>query len=189
MLKKTLRTAAVCAALIALAAPVHADSKGHDMDHGAMGKKAMEKPMSMDGKMHKVGTIMVEAPWARASARRGGAGAIYFTLRNAGGAADRLVETSTTVAKRTEIHTHVMRDNVMRMTKIDHVKLPAKSTATFKPGGHHVMLMGLEKPLKEGDTVSLTLRFEKAGSVTVPVKVRGITAKGPGRHSGHGKSH
>ena len=58
--------------------------------------------------------------------------------------------------------------------------IPADGTAVLKPGSYHVMLIGLKKPLKEGETFPLTLTFEKAGKITVdvPVKAMGATQGG-----------
>ena len=137
----------------------------------------------MSGKMVMAGKIAVEKVWARASAGRAGAGAAYLTLRNTGGASDRLMSASTDVAKRAELHTHKQDGNVMRMAKVDAVDVPAGGAVTFKPGGLHVMLMGLNRKLSKGDRFPLTLNFEKSGSVTVTVAVQGIAAMG---HAGHG---
>ncbi len=130
--------------------------------------------------VHKLGALTVESPWARASAGAAKAGAAYFRIVNAGPEADRLLAASSPVAGRVEMHTHLMDDGVMRMRRIDGVSVPGNEAAVFEPGGHHVMLMGLAGPLKQGGTFPLTLTFEKAGEITVSVKVRPIAARGSG---------
>lgn len=128
---------------------------------------------------HNLGELTVESPWARASAGAARAGAAYLRIVNAGARDDRLVGVSAPVAARAELHTHTMTDGVMRMRKIDGVPVPGNRSAELKPGGHHVMLMGLVGPLKRGSTFPLTLVFERAGTITVPVPVRPVTARGP----------
>ena len=124
--------------------------------------------------------IVVEAAWARASAGMTGAGAVFVTIRNTGEHADRLVGAAAPVARRAELHTHIVRDNVMRMRRVDAVPLRPGATTRLKPGGRHVMLMGLRAPLEEGARFPLTLVFEKAGALTVPVTVRAVAARGNG---------
>ena len=124
------------------------------------------------------GKITVEAPWARAST--GSTGAAYLTVKNAGDAEDRLLAVSTPAAAKAEIHTTTMDGNVMKMRPVDAVPVAAHGTAELKPGGLHVMLMELKAPLKQGDTIPLTLKFEKAGDVPVTVAVQGVGAAGPG---------
>ena len=128
---------------------------------------------------HRVEPLTIEAPWARASAGAAKAGAAYLRIVNAGARDDRLVGVSSPVAGRVELHTHTMANGVMRMRKIDGVPVPAKRSVELKPGGHHVMLMGLVGPLKQGSTFPLTLVFESSRTITVPVPVRPVTARGP----------
>jgi hypothetical protein len=106
-------------------------------------------------------------------------------LKITGGAAgDRLIAGSTTVSSAVELHTMSMEGDVMRMRQVPAIEVPAGGTVELKPGGLHVMFMGLKQPLKAGDTFPLTLRFEKAGEVKVDVKV---SAQPPaGAAAGHG---
>ena len=112
----------------------------------------------------------VEAAWARptVAGQAGGGGFLKIT---GGAAADRLVSGSAGVAKAVELHTMEMDGNVMRMRQIDAIEVPAGQTIELKPGGRHIMFVGLTKTLKNGDHFPLTLRFEKAGEVRVDVKV------------------
>ncbi len=141
-------------------------SEPHAQQHGA-------------GK-HKLGALTVGAPWARASAGAARAGAAYLRIANAGAKDDRLIGVSAPVADRVELHTHTISDGVMRMRRVDAVPVPGGGSAELKPGGYHVMLIGLRAPLKEGETFPLTLTFDKAGTITVPVTVGSIAARGPG---------
>lgn len=134
----------------------------------------------------KVGPIEVADAWARASAGRAAAGAAYFEVRNHGAQADRLVSATTKVARKASLHAHVMTGDIMRMEPVDGLDVPAGGAVILKPGGHHMMLMGLARPLMRGRSFALTLTFEKAGSVTVMVVIRAPGARGP---RGHKRGH
>lgn len=131
------------------------------------------------------GPITVEQPWSRASPGAAPNGAAYMTLRTTGGA-DRLVAVESPAAQRAELHTLEMAGTVMRMRPVDAIDVPAGGAVTLQPGGLHVMLMGLDKPLVEGETLPLTLVFEDAGRVAVSAQILGVGARGPGGQSGHG---
>jgi periplasmic copper chaperone A len=107
--------------------------------------------------------VAVEAPWARPTVpgQQGGGG--FLVLRNTSASADRLVGGSTPVAERFELHTMSMKGDVMEMRQVDGIDLPA--------GQEVVMLIGLKTPLKIGDKVPVTLKFEKAGPMTVQFEV------------------
>ncbi|MCY3669531.1 MAG: copper chaperone PCu(A)C [Alphaproteobacteria bacterium] len=97
-------------------------------------------------------------------------GAAWLTIRNAGGQ-DRLVGAESPAADRVEIHTHVHEGGVMMMRRVDAIDVPAGGEAALEPGGDHLMLFGLKAGLKTGSSFPLTLLFEKAGPVTVEVRV------------------
>ncbi len=88
----------------------------------------------------------------------------------------KLVAVSTPVARTAEVHEMVMQGDVMAMRAIEALELPAGKTVELKPGGHHLMLMGIEQPLKAGETVPLTLTIEgrdgkrETLQLSVPVK-------------------
>jgi periplasmic copper chaperone A len=121
-------------------------------------------------------TIEIMAPWARATPGGAKNGAAYMTILNKGKEADRLVAVSTTVAKTAAMHRTETENGVMKMLAVDAVDVRAGSQAVFKPGGYHVMLMDLKQPLVEGESFPMTLTFEKAGIITVTVKVQKIGA-------------
>ena len=120
------------------------------------------------------GTLTISHPWSRATAASAKVGALYLTVANAGAEADRLLGVSTEVAERCELHLSGTSGEVMSMQMVDQVEVPAGGSASFAPKGAHVMLMGLKAPLKKGTSYSAILHFEKAGDVTVEVKVQGI---------------
>jgi len=97
-------------------------------------------------------------------------GAAWLTIRNAGGE-DRLIGAESPAAARVEIHTHVHEGGVVTMRRVDAIDVPAGGEAALEPGGDHLMLFGLKAGLKTGSSFLLTLLFEKAGPVTVEVRV------------------
>lgn len=125
-------------------------------------------------------SIAVEAPWSRATPPAAKTGAAYMTLHNSGTAPDRLVAVETPAADGASIHTTVVENNVSSMrAATDGVELPAGGTVTMAPGGTHIMLQGLNKPLVQGEVVSLILVFEQAGRVVVQAPIGPPGAKGP----------
>jgi len=131
--------------------------------------------------------LQAHHPWARASLGTHQTGAAYMTLVNFGPAADRLIAVSTPAAERAQLHGHSMDDQgVMKMRPVDGMEVPPKSETTLQPGGLHVMLMGLRAPLKEGESIAMTLSFEQAGEIDVTVAILSPTAMGPAHHhQGH----
>lgn len=124
----------------------------------------------------KVGDLTIVEAWARATPVK--TGAAYISVRNDGDTADRLTGVSSDVAQMTHLHQSKEENGVMQMRPVDGIDLPPHATVTLKPGGNHVMLMGLANSLKAGDTFPLALTFEKAGAVTVTVEVRPAGATG-----------
>jgi copper(I)-binding protein len=121
--------------------------------------------------------LEIDNAWAGATPGKSEIGAAYVTITSP--TADRLVSASTPVAKKAELHTMSMQGMVMKMRPISGVDIPAGQPVNLKPGGEHIMLMGLNQPLREGQSFPLTLDFEKAGPHTVTVTVEKAGAKGP----------
>lgn len=124
--------------------------------------------------------VKAEAAWARPTVpgQQGGGG--YLTLTSP--AADRLIGGSTPVAQRFELHTMAMKGDVMEMRQVDAIDLPAGKKVELKPGGLHVMFIGLKAPLKVGDKVPVTLKFEKAGELKVDFQVAHKAAEAGHKH-------
>ncbi|RYF92271.1 MAG: copper chaperone PCu(A)C [Caulobacteraceae bacterium] len=132
----------------------------------------------------KAGAIDISGAWSR-PAPAGGNGVGYVVLAN-GGKADRLLAASTPVAGRVEIHeSMVMGGKAMMHPRPRGVDLPAGKTVALKPEGFHLMLIKLNRPLKVGESVAVTLKFEKAGSVTVPFKVQATAGAAPAMDHSH----
>lgn len=129
----------------------------------------------------KAGAITIGHPYARATAAGQPTGGGFMKFVNGGGT-DKLLSVSAEVSKTVELHEMKMEGDVMRMRQVDGIELQAGKTVELKPGGYHVMFIGLKAPLKAGDKFPVKLKFEKAGEVTVEVKV-----EAPG--ADHGMKH
>ncbi len=114
--------------------------------------------------------LTVENSWARPAAV-GQMGVIYLTVKDTG-APDRLVGVKTPVAEDAQLHISKMDGNMMQMRPVDAIPVAPGQPLVLSPGGYHVMLMGLKHALKEGDTVPVTLVFEKAGAVSATATVQ-----------------
>ena len=123
----------------------------------------------------KAGAIDIQRPYARATGAGQAVGGGFVKFNN-GGAADRLLSARSEVSNSVELHTMRMEGDVMRMRQVDAIELPAGQTVELKPGGLHLMFIGLKGPLKVGESFPVTLKFEKAGEVTVQVKVEPVQA-------------
>jgi copper(I)-binding protein len=127
------------------------------------------------GSLAAAAQVKVEGAWARPTVPGQQAGGGYLTLTSP--MADRLIGGSTPAAQRFELHTMAMKGDVMEMREVEGgVDLPAGRKVEFKPGGLHVMFMGLKEPLKIGSKVPVTLKFQKAGELKVEFEV---TSKAP----------
>lgn len=126
--------------------------------------------------------ITVKQPWARATPGGAKIGAAYMALSNNGDTSDRLLGAATPVATQVQFHRHTEKDGISRMREVKTVEIAPHAEVAMKPGGMHVMLVGLKQSLKEGDTFPLTLQFERAGriEINVPVTRVGATKPSPG---------
>ncbi len=124
---------------------------------------------------YQAGALHVDHPYARATVPGQPSGAAYMTLENRGKDGDRLLAAASPVAQKTEIHTMSMDGNVMKMRQVAGIDLAPAAKVVMKPGdGYHIMLLGLKQQLKAGDTLPLTLTFEKAGKLEVSVPVQEV---------------
>ena len=113
----------------------------------------------------RAGDVSILAAWARATP--GPTAAVYLELKNEGSEPERLTGASTQLAERIEFHEHRSSAGVMSMAAVPEIVLPPHTTVRLAPGKVHLMLFGLERPLKPGDRFPLALRFERAGEVEV----------------------
>lgn len=129
--------------------------------------------------------IAIEKAWTGATPQGAKVAAGYLTIRNEGGEPDRLVGAHADFAGKTEIHLMNMVDGVMRMRPVnDGLPIPGNSAVILQPNGYHLMFIELTQPFAEGETVSGTLSFERAGEVAVSFQVMRLGAPGPDAETG-----
>lgn len=138
----------------------------------------------------QVGDITIRGAWARPTVA-GDAGehsahdhgsdkdaapmnsAAYMVIENKGAVPDRLLDVASDVAAMVQLHQTTMKDGVMKMEHLpDGAEIPAGGRLVLKPASYHIMLMGVQKDMAPGGTVKVTLKFERAGSVSIDVPVR-----------------
>ncbi len=118
--------------------------------------------------------IRVEKAWGRPSPKMAMAGAFYMTIYNDSDQADRLLSASSPACKMIELHESYMMENGsmgMRPVQGGYIEIPARGSVELKVGGLHIMCMEKQAEFKEGDKYPLTLKFEKAGDITVEVEI------------------
>lgn len=123
-------------------------------------------------------SLHIDQAFTRATPPAAQVAGAFLTIDNRGKDADRLVGASSPVAGLVEIHEMAMEGGVMKMRAVKGIDLPPGAKVQLKPGGYHVMLESLKQPLKAGDSIPLTLRFEKAGSIEIKVAVEAMGAGG-----------
>ena len=128
-----------------------------------------------------LGALKLSAPWARATPKGAKVGGGYLKITNTGAEADRLIGGSTSIADKVEVHEMSMSNGVMKMREQPTgLEIKPGQTIELKPGGFHLMIVGLKKPLTQGEHLNVTLTFAKAGKVDVDFAVAGIGAQSAG---------
>ena len=132
------------------------------------------------GQDYKAGSLQVSQPWTRATPATAPTGGGYMTITNKGTTPDRLLAARSPAAGKVEVHEMKMEGNVMRMRELEKgLEIPPGATVELKPGGFHIMFIGLKEPFAKDARVPLTLTFEKAGSVDVVLPVMALGAAAP----------
>ena len=124
----------------------------------------------------QVGDLTVDHAWSRATIGAERPAVFYVRITNVGAAHDALVGLATPVAGMPMLHETVVTDGTASMPHAMSIPVPAGQTVELAPGGYHGMLMDLTTALKEGDRFDMTLTFDKAGQVTIPVEVLSMRA-------------
>ena len=129
---------------------------------------------------YKLGALRIAHPWTRATPATAPSGGGYLIITNTGDTADRLIAARSPTAGKVEIHEMKMDGNVMRMRELENgIDIPPGATVELKPGGYHIMFMGLKAPFEKDTRVPATLVFEKAGSIDVELSVVPLGAGSP----------
>ena len=169
-----MKTLSLIAALLLLATSVSFAAEAHD--HSAMGKG--DAAMADDAmEPVKAGDLTLSNAFTRATLPGAKVAGGYLTIANSSKDADRLIGGTSPAAARVEVHEMKMDGNVMQMRQLkDGLEIPAEGSAELSPGGLHLMLIDIAKPLKEGEMVPVTLEFAKAGKVDVQFMVGAANA-------------
>jgi periplasmic copper chaperone A len=140
--------------------------------------------LAQDAQTYRAGSLVIETPWSRATPGGAKLGAGYMRIVNRGTEPDRLVGGSMAAARGFALHETTNVDGVARMRPVEGgLVIAPGATVDLSPGGVHVMLVDLKRPLMQGDTVEGTLVFEKAGTVSIAYRVGGIGAQNAGSSS------
>jgi copper(I)-binding protein len=146
----------------------------------ALGVAAASLAAPAQAESVRVGDIVVETPWSRATPGGAKVAGGYVTLINEGDAPDRLIGGTAEIADRFEVHSMEMVDGVARMAPVEGgLEIPPGGSVTLAPGGYHIMFMGLERPLAAGETFTGTLVLERAGEVPVTWTVGPLGSREP----------
>lgn len=151
----------------------------HGTAHAQEAKTEMNTDMKMShdgndmmGQQFAVGDITIMNVQARETIPGASVGGGYMIITNNGSEDDRLLGGQTSVSPMLEVHEMKMENDIMKMRQLnDGVVIKAGETLMLKPGGFHIMFMGLEAPLAKDTSFTATLNFEKAGSVDVDFNV------------------
>ena len=181
--------------LLAIAAAFGAAACGGDSSNGTKtttlgkstpGASAAKSTPTVSTAM-KEASILIDGAWARTSpvmatpasgmmtpamGAAGDRGAAYMVIKNSGSSADALISATSDVAATVEVHETKLVGDTMTMSPVARIEVPAKGQVELKPGGYHIMFIGLKSPLKAGTKIILNLTFEKAGTIPVQAEVR-----------------
>ena len=129
---------------------------------------------------YKLGSLEIIQPWTRATPATAQSAGGFLTITNKGTTPDRLVTVRSPVSAKVEVHEVRMENNVMKMRELDKgLEIAPGATVMLKPGGFHIMFMGLKAPVAKDSQVPVTLVFEKAGSIDIELKAAAIGAAAP----------
>ena len=135
----------------------------------------------------KAGSLQIENAYTRATVPGQQVAGGFMKIENKG-AADQLISASSPVSGEVQLHEMAMEGNVMKMRQVKDIAVPAGGSVELKPGGLHLMFMGIKAPLAAGETVPVKLKFAKAGEVEVKMPVNAMGGHGgQGPHGGAAK--
>ena len=132
---------------------------------------------------YRVGAIVIEAPWARATPGGAQVAGGFLKLSNTGSRPDRLIGGTFPLAAAVELHQMSVADGIMKMRRLENgLDIGPGQTVELKPGGYHLMFTGLRGGLEAGQTIKGTLRFENAGTVELEYRVAPIGSQTGPKH-------
>lgn len=174
--------------LTALAASVLALTLGVAVPAYAADVKQTQQPTE-DNTAPQHTALHVSSAWSRELPPTAPVGAAFMTIDNPSEHADRLISADSPIADVTELHAHIHEGDVMRMVKVDDIEVPANAQLVLEPGGYHIMLIDLKKPLVAGQQLPLTLQFEHAGAIDITVEIKTSDAGTSAEQDEHAMDH
>jgi hypothetical protein len=137
----------------------------------------MALAMSVLGASARADSLAFEDAWIRATPPGVETAAGYVTVEN-NAEPDRLVDAHSDAARQVEIHTTVQQDGLLKMVRLEALAISSGRPTMLEPGGNHIMFIGIQKPFAPGDTVAVTLVFERAGAIELEFAVRDARQSG-----------
>lgn len=116
--------------------------------------------------------IMIHDPYVRLAPPNAQATGAFMLIKNSGSSERKLIKAASPAAKTVELHTHINENGVMKMREVPAIDIKAHGQTELKPGSYHVMLIDMKAPLKEGDTVPITLSFDDGSTQQIAAPVR-----------------
>jgi copper(I)-binding protein len=139
---------------------------------------------------YKAGSLEIKHPWSRATPKGAAVAGGYMKIVNTGTTPDRLIGGTSAAAPKFEIHEMSMEGGVAKMRMLPKgLEIKPGQTVELKPGGYHLMFVGITAPFEQGKRVKGTLEFEKAGKVEVEYAVEAIGGTPKGHDGGSGGGH
>ena len=138
---------------------------------------------------YSLGNLQISNIWARATPGHARTAAVYIErIHNSGGQIDSLIYMSSPLARKNLIHKTIVEDGIAKMSHVKVLKIHAGRSVSLKPGGLHIMMLGIQKSLKRGFKFPMILEFQKAGKIEVVVEVKNI-GPSPTMKMDHKKKH
>lgn len=130
------------------------------------------------GQVIALGDLKLVGPFSRATPPRAPTGGAYFTIVDTGTEGDRLLSASTPLADEVQMHEMSVQNDIMRMRQVTAgLRVPEGGELALTPSGTHIMLVGLKQPLLQGETLPLTLVFERSGTITLDIPIASVAAR------------
>jgi len=118
--------------------------------------------------------MSVESPYVRAIPPGQTISAAFMLLKNSSDVEIALIKADSDIADAVELHEHIKENGMMKMRQVTQIAIAANGETALKPGGYHIMLIGLKKEIKLGDEIDITLSFDNDTQQTIKAKVKKI---------------
>jgi copper(I)-binding protein len=123
--------------------------------------------------------VSAKEAWVREAPEGRKVTAVFLRLENSGATERHLVRGATEAADTLELHEMKREGGMMRMSPVSRITVPAHGEVLLRPGGLHLMLFGLHRPLAAGDTIRVTLTLDDGTRLEVPAEVRSMMGRMP----------